>query len=113
TFGDARPHRHATGIGDFPDWITHLAKNPQTRRMEIPRSNVPVRTAYSCDADQGSDRLRVLASWHCAFPMALCQNATSKHTPLRRLARLVALDCFAGRFLIMGDWRNLVSVRLL
>src|SRR5215813_9369022 len=112
TFGDTRPHRHATGIGDFSDWITHLAKNSQTRRMEIPRSSVLIRTAYSCDADQGSDRLRVLASWHCAFPMALCQNATSEHIVLRRLAWLVAMDCFTGRLLVMGDWRHMVSARL-
>src|SRR5690348_2839180 len=51
--GDTRAHRHATGICDFPDWPADLAKNPTKRRMETSRSSLLVRTAHSCNADQG------------------------------------------------------------
>src|SRR4029453_6051595 len=69
--GNTRAHRHAAGIGDLSHWTANMAKNPKARGMEIAGSSLPFRIAHHHNADQGSDRLCVSASWNSSFPMAL------------------------------------------
>src|SRR4029453_12580515 len=70
TPGNVRAHRHAVSVRDFSDRLIDLAKNPRTGSVETARSNLHVCIARVRNVDQGTDCLRVFASWHCAVSMA-------------------------------------------
>ena len=64
TPGNARADRHAAGVRDFSDRFLDLAKNSKGGSVETARSNLRLCIAHGRNVDQGTDCLRVFASWH-------------------------------------------------
>ena len=113
---DTRAYRHAARARDFSDRLGDLAKNPIRNWVGIARPSLHLRIAHCRNVDQGPDCLCVSAAGNrdqCCSRCPVGDTRASHSEAATGLARLVAMDRFAGSLPLLGDRRDFVYAWLL